>query len=165
MRAPTPETLREAGDAWLEGAKAGAIRTRSGDTYKPSAIRSYEGALTTRIYPELGANKLSEIQRRDVQELADRLLAEGLDPSTIRNVLMPLRAIYRRALRRGVVAVSPMTGLELPAVRGKRDRIAEPEEAAKLIAATAEVRPGSMGYRVLRGSADGRATGSPLGTG
>jgi integrase len=78
MRAPTPETLREAGDAWLEGAKAGAIRTRSGDTYKPSAIRSYEGALTTRIYPELGANKLSEIQRRDVQELADRLLAGGL---------------------------------------------------------------------------------------
>ena len=44
LRAPTPETLREAGDAWLEGAKAGAIRTRSGDTYKPSALRGYEAA-------------------------------------------------------------------------------------------------------------------------
>ena len=34
---------------------------------------------------------------------------KGLDPSTIRNALMPLRAIYRRALARGEVAVNPMT--------------------------------------------------------
>ncbi|MDP8943141.1 MAG: site-specific integrase [Actinomycetota bacterium] len=39
---------------------------------------------------------------------------------------------------RGELAVNPTTGLELPAVRGKRDRIASPEEAAALIAAVPE---------------------------
>jgi integrase len=48
---------------------------------------------------------------------------------------MPLRAIFRRAVNRGEVAVNPTTGLELPAVRGRRDRIADPEEARELIAA------------------------------
>ena len=48
---------------------------------------------------------------------------------------MPLRTIYRRALSHGEVAVNPTTALELPAVRGKRDRIASPDEAVALIAA------------------------------
>ncbi len=116
----------------------GSIRTRSGDAYKPSALRGYEQALRTRILPELGAAKLSEVGRTDVQNLADRLLALGLDPSTIRNALMPLRAIFRRAIARGDVAVNPTTGLELPAVRGRRDRIASPAEAAALLAALPE---------------------------
>ena len=51
---------------------------------------------------------------------------------------MPLRAIFRRAVSRGEVAVNPTTGLELPAVRGRRDRIASPEEAAALLAALPE---------------------------
>ena len=52
--------------------------------------------------------------------------------------MMPLRAIYRRALARGQVSVNPTHGLELPAVRGRRDRIATPAEAAELIAALPE---------------------------
>ena len=48
---------------------------------------------------------------------------------------MPLRAIYRHALAHGDVAVNPTTDLQMPAVRGKRDRIAAPDEAAALIAA------------------------------
>jgi integrase len=63
------------------------------------------------------------------------MLAEGLSASTIRNALMPLRVIFRRALEDGDVAVNPTEKLRLLAVRGKRDRVASPEEAAKLIAA------------------------------
>ena len=48
---------------------------------------------------------------------------------------MPLRVIFRRAVARGELAVNPTTGLELPAVRGTRDRIASPAEAAKLLEA------------------------------
>jgi integrase len=59
-------------------------------------------------------------------------------PSTVRNTLMPLRAIFRRALARGEIAVNPTTGLELPAVEGSRDRIASPLEAAALLAALPE---------------------------
>lgn len=71
----------------------------------------------------------------DLQAFVDRLLDIGHDPSTIRNTLMPVRAIFRRALARGEVAVNATTGLELPAVRGRRDRIASPDEAARLLTA------------------------------
>jgi integrase len=135
MRAPSSTTLRQAAAAWLEGAKSGAVRTRSGDVYKASTVRGYEQGLADHVLPELGAVKLSDVRRADVQDLADRMLAAGLDPSTIRNALAGLRTIYRRALARGEVAVNPTSGLELPAVRGRRERIAAPDEAARLLAA------------------------------
>jgi integrase len=138
LRSPSRLTLREAASDWLKGAEDGLIRTRSGDEYKPSALRSYRASLEQRVLPELGVVRLSALSRVDVQDYADTLLSEGLDPSTIRNTLLPLRAIYRRALARGEVTVNPTTGLELPAVRGRRDRIASPSETADLIAALPE---------------------------
>ncbi|MDQ3857904.1 MAG: site-specific integrase [Actinomycetota bacterium] len=138
MRARGSATLRQAAEAWLEGVKSGAIRNRSGHPYKPSAIRGYEAALVTRVLPELGGRRLSEIRRVDLQDFADRLCADGLDPSTVRNTLMPLRAIFRRAVARGEVAVNPTSGLELPAMEGARDRMASPAEAAGLLAALPE---------------------------
>ena len=46
---------------------------------------------------------------------------------------MPVRAIFGRACDLGVLAVNPTTGLKLPAVRGRRDRIVDPAEAAQLL--------------------------------
>jgi integrase len=135
MRAPSAVTLTDAGDAWVAGARAQTIRNRSGDPYKPSVIRGYEAALRRQILPELGARKLGSINRRDVQALADRWLEEGMDPATVRNYLMPLRVIFRRAVSRGIVDVNPTRGLELPAARGRRTRIADPTEAQALLAA------------------------------
>lgn len=127
--------LRDAAADWLEAAEGGLVRNRSGDPYKPSALRGYEQALRTRILPALGDKQLSEIRRSDLQRLVNRLIAEGLSASSIRNALLPLRAIYRNALVLDEVAVNPTTGVQLPAVRGRRERIASPTEAAELIAA------------------------------
>jgi integrase len=138
MRAPAATTVREAAEELIEGMRSGRVRTRSGDRYKPSAIRGYEGALRDRIVPILGGKRLGDVQRRDVQRIVDDLLAEGRDPSTIRNALMPLRVIYRRALEDGDVTVNPCMHLRLPAVRGRRERIASPEEAQKLLTALPE---------------------------
>src|ERR1039458_3916324 len=49
MRAPTSTTLREAAEAWLEGARAGLIRAAGGNPYKPSTIRSYDQTLELRV--------------------------------------------------------------------------------------------------------------------
>ena len=138
LRAPVPITVAEAASAWLEGARAGVIRTRSGDIYKPSAIRTYEQALRLRILPELGRVKLAEVTRNDLQDLADRLLASGMSPSGVGVTLLPVRAICKRAVARGAVAANPTVGLEMPAVRGGRDRIASPDECAKLLDALDE---------------------------
>jgi integrase len=71
----------------------------------------------------------------DVEDFADRLLAEGMDASTLRNTIMPLRVICKWHEGRGDIATNPTRGVQLPAVRGTRDRIASPDEAANLIAA------------------------------
>jgi integrase len=117
LRAPVATTVREAGETLVEEMRSGRVRTRSGDRYTQSAIRSYDAALRDRIFPELGGKRLGDVQRRDVQRLADDLLAEGRDPSTIRNALMPLRVIYRRAVEDGDVAVNPCGRGELLALR------------------------------------------------
>jgi integrase len=128
-------TLREAACDWLDGAAAGAIRNRSGDRYKPSALRSYEIALRKRILPEIGGAKISDIRRADVQRLVNRMLSAELDASTIRNSLMPLRAIFRHLSAIDEVAVNPTSGLQVPAVRSRGYRIASPDEAVDLITA------------------------------
>jgi integrase len=130
--------LQAAAEDWLSAAKGGIIRTRSGELYKPSALRSYEEALRKRIIPELGRLRLSALSRNTVQDLIDRLVAEGLAPSTVRNSILPLRAIYRRATQRGEVAINPTLKLSLPAARARRERVARPAEAAALLTALPE---------------------------
>lgn len=135
LRAPKPTTVQQAWDAWYAGAKSGAVTNRSGDPYKPSALRSYEQAMRLRILPAFGRMRLVDVRRPDLQEFVHGLVAEGKNPSTIQVTLLPLRAIFRRALSLGELAINPCSGLEQPAVRGRRERYASPEEAATLIAA------------------------------
>jgi integrase len=131
--APRPTRLEDIGEAWLAAATEGGIRNRSGDRYKPSTLRGYEQALREYVYPALGAAKLQDVRAGDVQRLVDELVGRGLNPSTVRNALLPLRAICRRALRQGDINANPTTGVEIPAVRGRRDRIVTPDEALRLI--------------------------------
>jgi integrase len=111
------------------------IRTRSGEPYKPSALRAYEQVLRARVLPQLGHLRLSSVTRNTIQDLVDRLVAEGLAPSTVRNSVLPLRAIYRRALARAEVLVNPTLGLALPVARGGRERIARAAEAHAIVEA------------------------------
>jgi integrase len=90
------------------------------------------------VLPAIGQLPLSEVRRADVQAIADAMLAEDRSPRTILNTLDPLRAIYRRAVRREEVAVNPTVNLELAAPDGHRDRIAPPAEGEKLLAALPE---------------------------
>ncbi len=135
LRVPKPTTVQQAWEAWFKGAVARTVTNRSGDPYKPSALRSYEQAMRLRVLPEFGDVRLTELHRPDLQEFVNGLVAEGKNPSTIQVTLLPLRAIFRRALSLDELAVNPCSGLQLPAVRGRRERYASPEEAEALIAA------------------------------
>jgi integrase/recombinase XerC len=78
------------------------------------------------------------MNRFRLQALVDEFQADGMSPSSIRNAINPVRAIYRWLLRRGKVALNPTTGLDLPAVTGRRERVASPAEAVELLAALPE---------------------------
>jgi integrase len=133
LRSASQLTLGEAAGTWLLAASAGVVRTRTGEAYKPSAVRAYRQALNHRVLPTLGTKKLSAIDHTMLQDFADRLSAQGLSASSVRNTILPLRAIYRRAHRRNDVAINPTLKLVLPVVRGERERVAAPTEIRPLL--------------------------------
>jgi integrase len=126
-------TLEQGAWLWLEAARTGRVRDRSGHSYKPATMREYARVLRLRVLPEFGSSRLAAITRGDLQEFVDRMLAQDMAASTIRNTINPLQAIYRHAVRREVVPLNPTRDLELPVARGRRDRIATATEAARLI--------------------------------
>jgi integrase len=139
LRAPSRTTLREAAEAWLDAIERGEILCRSRRAYKPSVCRTYRGDFDRYILPDLGARRLADIDRADVQALIDTLVGSELSGSKVRNIVVALQAFYRRACRPGgEVMANPTVALELPAPAASRERAASPEEAAELVDALPE---------------------------
>ena len=128
-------TVREAASEWLGLAEAGHLRNRNGDPYKPSVLRSYRGDLARNVYEPLGETTLSEITQPMLVRLVERWQLEGLHASSIRNSITALRVVLRWATARGEIPANPVNGLRLPASRGRRDRVADPKEAERLLTA------------------------------
>ena len=114
--APSKMTLRAVAEEWFAGAKATppTVLNRSGEVFKPSAIRGYESDLRRFVLPDFGGEKLSEIRRGDLQRLCDKLTGQGYSGSKVRNVVTALKSVFRWALDRELVSVNPTTGLRLP---------------------------------------------------
>ncbi len=138
LAAPVPLTVGEALEQLLPRMRDGSVLDRTGRPYKPATVRSYKQAAEKYVVPALGHLRVTDLRRRDVQRFVEDLHARGLSPATIANKLDPLRVVCRRALRDELIAVDPMHGLELPAVRRGRDRIEPPERAQALLAALPE---------------------------
>lgn len=124
-------------DAWVDfwgEAQAGTARNARSVTFKPATLRNYERGWK-KINPELGAHKLTDVRRADVQAMVNRWVKAGeMEPSTIRNALDPLRLVYRRAIRLDLVAVAPTTSVDVPRDATEDDmRFASREEAAALL--------------------------------
>jgi integrase len=132
LRAPDSRTLAQEIDEWLRLAASGAIHSKRKQPYKPSVVRNYEIALRKRVLPELGHRKLGSVDHNDLLALQERLQADAVSASTIRNTFVPIQAVYRRAWKQGRVPVNPAIDLELPTA-GVRERVATPEQALELI--------------------------------
>jgi hypothetical protein len=65
LRAPSTRTLRQEVDEWLTGARAGEIRNKREQPYKPAVIRNYELALRLRVLEDLGDRKLADVDEAD----------------------------------------------------------------------------------------------------
>jgi hypothetical protein len=71
---------------------------------------------------------------------------------SLRNSLLPLRAIYRQALALDEVAVNLTAGVELPAVRGKRSALPHlPRRRSSSPLCRSPTR--RLGHRLIRGAA------------
>jgi integrase len=133
--------LDAAADALIAGMEDGSIRARGGGQYRASVCRKYRLCLDGYVLDDLGAYRLDRITHPMLLDHAERLLARGLAPGTIRNAFDPLRVIFKRAVARGIISANPAAGLELPGGDQKpRERVAGPAEAERLVAALAAPR-------------------------
>jgi integrase len=131
-------TLQAVCEDFLEQAGAGTALNRSGDPYKPSAVRGYKQTLRKHVWPTLGQEPIRDISRADLQELVDAAVGKGTPAATITTLITPLRAVFKREISRDRLTFNPTADLRMPAVRGGRDRIADPSEGAALLAALAD---------------------------
>jgi integrase len=119
-------TVKEAGAALIAAMRSGVVLDRTGESYKPRTIDSYETSLELHVYPQIGAVRLSDLRRRDVQRLVDCLVHRGVVTSTMHNAVTALRVLVRRAIQLEQITVSPCEHLALPGRRTATRRQAIP---------------------------------------
>jgi integrase len=151
LSAAAGPTVVDAAAEFIADMKSGTFRQKGGHIYKPSAIRGYERDLNNHVIPELGPKRLGRLQRPELQRWADGLMIPDRSPSTIRNIVAALRALIGFAELRGWVHLNPCNGLRLPTGEKARERIASPNEAAKLIAAMRPKDRATLGFAVYAG--------------
>ncbi|MDZ7895451.1 MAG: site-specific integrase [Sphingobium sp.] len=86
-----------------------------------------DGESLLRLYakPVLGSKPLPDIGRADIKAV---LAPARRKVATCRNLFAVLRRLFRWAVNEGDLAVSPMAGMEPPALPQKRDRFLSDEE-------------------------------------
>jgi integrase len=135
LRGPTRTTLRDETVAWVEKTESGAILTKGARRYKPSFRREVERAMRLHVLDDLGAVRLGELRRADVQRLVERLNEQGLSGSRVRGVVVALKCVLRRALQDDEISVDPTARLRLPEPAGRRERVVTVDEGERLISA------------------------------
>jgi integrase len=97
------------------------------------------------VAPHLGALRMDEIEPRHLAGLIRTMRLDSFSESSIYNALLPVRAMYRLARRRGLTGRTPFDGLdpdELPRPSpGGHGRVLDEQELAAL------VRHATDGYR------------------
>lgn len=154
-------TVKEGAAEMIAEMRAGVYRLRNGQEYKPRQISELDRQLKARVLPEFGATRVNRLERPRLQSWVDEFssgaFGEGrqgkgrLAPSTIRGYVAALRALIAFAELRGWVHVNPCDGLRIPTGEVKRDRIADPTEAATLIDAMQDRDKATLAIAVYAG--------------
>lgn len=100
-------------------------------------VELYRDRYRLHLRPALGEMRIGDVDARHVAAIVRDMRARGYAESTIDSTLLVLRAIYRLAIRRGLVARSPLDGLdpaEMPRPDvGNHGRVLDEAELAALV--------------------------------
>lgn len=125
--------VAQAIEQFIEAARIGKVLSKRGRRYKKRSLEDLESALTVHAKPVLGARRLSDVRRGDVQVLVDDLTLR-LSGSRVRTVVNALRSMYRWAQDRDLVSHDPAQRVRLPAMDAQaRDRVATVTELEALL--------------------------------
>lgn len=117
-------TFREFSKLWLES----YVKTKT----KPSTLRSYENIIHTHLIPSFGDYFLTDITTDKLQKyIADRL--QTVKPKTVINEIVPIKKMFKHAVRWNYLKVNPAQYLERPRVEREEMSILTPDEISKLL--------------------------------
>ena len=107
------------------------------------ASQNRTGAETARIFnrevlPDWGSWTVGEVSKRDVIALLDRIRERG-SPIMANRVLAAVRKFFNWCIGRGILEVSPCSGITAPAREQARHRVLSDEELAHVIKAARRV--------------------------
>jgi integrase len=97
---------------WLEGVRPDP-ETGEGPI-KPKTFASYESLLRSRVLPALGRRQLASLKPSDVQIWINKMQAEGLSASRVRQAHVLLKQMLDAALRDRVLGTNAALGVKLP---------------------------------------------------
>ena len=107
------------------------------------ASQNRTGAETARIFnrevlPDWGSWTVGEVSKRDVIALLDRIRERG-SPIMANRVLAAVRKFFNWCIGRGILEVSPCSGITAPAREQARHRVLSDEELAQVIKAARQI--------------------------
>jgi hypothetical protein len=135
---PAATTLSEAAEELVAGMHTGRVRTTSGDAYKPSAVAATRRRFDNGSSLRSGAKRLRHPPARcpAARRRAARRRPRPLDgPQRVDAAARDLPPCDRGRRPRA----QSDGHLRLPGVKGRRERIAAPDEAKRLLAALPEL--------------------------
>lgn len=101
--------------------------------------KEYKADLNRHVVPVLGGKRLDEITARDIERLIGVLRGKGLSDGSIRNAVVPLKALLRWAVRHEVLSHDPSTAVTLPGrARDTGVRALRDDELKRLLKALPE---------------------------
>jgi integrase len=150
----TEMKLGEAFEAFVKAAREGVALNKRRRRYRPRAVEDLDSA-RKHIPEQLERRRLAEVKRGDLQNLADRMSADGFSGSRVRTVINAMRSLYSWAQDRELASHDPAQRVRLPAMEAKpRDRVATPAEFSALLVALARQTPAERGDGVERPGRD-----------
>lgn len=113
-RAATGLRLQQVIDEFLDAAERGSARRRDGRRFTRDEVRELRWCLEGHLAHELGAMRLNDLRRDDVEAFVHRLWDAGISRRRLRAVVASVRALYDDAGRRGLVGHNPAERVALP---------------------------------------------------
>jgi integrase len=131
---PSPLTLGEYLDRWLESAVRPRVSLRTAD--------GYAGLLERYIRTPLGSKRLDGIKALDIQKVYGEMQARGLSARVVRHTHSALHNALKQAVKWGMIVRNPSDLVELPKVPHTERRVLSPDEAQGFLQAADEMRHG-----------------------
>lgn len=131
---PSPLTVGEYLDKWLEAAARPRVSRRTAD--------GYAGLLDRYIRGPLGGKRLDGLRALDIQKVYGDMQARGLSARVVRHAHSALHNALKQSVKWGMVPRNPSDLVELPKVPHKERRVLSPEEATAFLKAAAVMPQG-----------------------